>query len=314
MRLEIFEPIIMNHPHVTIIILNWNGKDNTIECIESVEKIDYPRYDILLIDNGSDDDSVHTFRSLYKEHTRIKLIENRKNLGFAEGSNIGIREAIKNKSDYILLLNNDTVVKEDFLGKIVDVGKTNKKYGIIGPKIYFYGKDNIIYSAGGGVIKRLGQPLHIGLFKEDKGQYNREGKTGFITGCALLIKREVVEKIGLIDENYFLYFEDLDWNLNAQRKGYLSVFVPDSIIWHKASSSSGYKSPNYYYYMTRNRILFVRKNYSLFSLLFLFLPYFIIYRYLWTIIKLVFNKRWEHIKAVNRGVWWHVRRDEGGFS
>ncbi|MCC6544980.1 MAG: glycosyltransferase family 2 protein [Nitrospirae bacterium] len=294
-----------HYPHVTIIILNWNGKDDTIECLKSVEKINYADYDILLIDNGSDDDSVKVFKNLYHNNPRIRLIENEKNLGFAEGNNIGIREALKRGSDYILLLNNDTVVKDDFLGELVKVGEEDKRYGIIGPKIYFWGVKKIIYAAGGGVIGRLGQPLLTGLLREDRGQYDKEGETGFITGCALLIRREAVEKTGLLDEDYFFFFEDLDWNIRAKREGFLIAYAPKSIVWHRASSAVGFKSPNYYYYMTRNRILFVRKNFSVFSFIFLFLPYFIFYRYLWLITKLSVNRKWEHVRAVNRGVWWH---------
>lgn len=295
------------YPFVTIIVLNWKGKDDTVECINSINRISYPNYKILLIDNASDDDSVIVFRRLYKGEPRIKLIENKENLGFAEGSNIGIREALKEGSDYILLLNNDTVVKADFLNELVKKGESERKYGIIGPKIYFWDKKNIINSAGGRIIKRLGQPLLFGLFKEDKGQYDKVVETGFITGCALLIKKEVIETIGLLDKDYFFFFEDMDWNIKAQMADYSSVFVPTSIIWHKASSSVGYKSPNYYYYMTRNRILFVRKNCSFFSLVFLFLPYFVIYRYLWLVAKLAFNNKWKHIQAINSGVWWNIK-------
>src|SRR3989339_346256 len=125
----------MNKPLVYILILNWNGKEDTLECLSSLKKIDYPNYKTIVIDNGSTDDSV---KIINKKYPKIKIIENKKNLGYAEGNNVGIRYALKNKADYVLILNNDTIVDKKFLTELVKVGESNEKVGIVGPNVYCY--------------------------------------------------------------------------------------------------------------------------------------------------------------------------------
>jgi GT2 family glycosyltransferase len=292
----------MTPPKVTIIILNWNGKEDTIECLESLKHITYPNYEILLVDNGSTDGSVECFRERYPE---IEIIENGENLGFAEGNNVGIQRAMDKSADYVLLLNNDTVVDPEFLGELVKVAENNEKIWIVGPKIYYYfyeGRKDVIWFAGGKILRNFGQPFHSGLHKIDKGQYDKLKNVDFISGCASLIKMEAIKQIGLLDTDYFAYFEDLDFNINVSKAGYKIVYSPNSKIWHKASSTSGFMSPMYIYFHTRNRILFVRKNSNDFNFLFLFLPYFFIIRIIIPFFMFAIKNRWDNISALVDGI------------
>jgi len=241
------------NPKVFIIILNWNGRDDTLECLKSLKNNDYPNYEVVIIDNGSKD-------KFSISDSKIKVIYNKKNLGFSKGNNIGIKYALENNADYILLLNNDTIVSNNFLSKIVKVAESNNNYGIIGPKIYFPDSKRIWF-AGGKINWLYNKGTMRGFNEIDHGQYNKPEiqETDYITCCCALIKKEVIEKIGLIPEEYFLYYEDTDWSLKAQKQGYRCVFVPSAIIWHKGSKSSIAESSSYIYYHIRNGLILAKK-------------------------------------------------------
>lgn len=291
----------MNHPPVSIVILNWNGWEDTIECLESLFQIDYPNYHVILVDNASDDDSVEKIRDycsgnlkvessffrynpknkpihlfehddkfdnakvpVKKENSSFKyitLIKNHKNYGFPGGNNVGIIFALKFfKSDYILLLNNDTVVEDNFLGELVQKGECHADIGILGPKIYFYKEPQTIWSAGCKISWKLSRGIQIGCNEQDRGQYNKQKEVDYVSGSAFLIKSEVIQKIGLMDEKYFLYFEETDWTLRANQVSYKSLYVPNAMIWHKISrSGGGITNPVGLYYITRNRWIFMKK-------------------------------------------------------
>ena len=253
------------------------------------------------MDNGSTDGSVECFRERYPG---MEIIENGENLGFAEGNNVGIRRAMDEGADYVLLLNNDTVVDPEFLGELVKVADGDENIGIVGPKIYYYdydGRNDVIWFAGGNVLRRIGQPFHYGLHKIDKGQYDKMKNVDFITGCALLIKQEVVGIVGLLDVDYFAYFEDLDYNIKVSKARYSIVYSPKAKIWHKGSSTSGFMSTTYIYFHTRNRILFVKKNAHKFDFLVLFLPYFIVIRVIRSLFMFITKRKWDSIKALVNG-------------
>jgi len=291
----------MNEPTVAIVILNWNGWEDTIECLESVYQINYSNYKVVLVDNNSSDESVDKIIDYLNGKIKIKseffkynednkpigivkyskeeseskendkknlthdnhliLIENDKNYGFAEGNNIGMRYALKTlDADYILLLNNDTVVHKDFLQEMVNVGETNENIGIIGPKICYYDKPEIIWCIGGKIDWKFARGMHVGTNEVDNGQYNEMKDFDYVSGSAFLIKKEVIDKIGLMDEKFFLYFEESDLALRAFKEGYKSVYAPEAKIWHKVSKSGGgISKPIGLYYITRNRWLFMKK-------------------------------------------------------
>ncbi len=290
----------MNAPKVSIIILNWNGVQDTSECLESLRQITYENYDVTLVDNGSEGRDADILREGFGEW--VHVIANERNYGFAEGNNIGMRRALKDSEpDYVLLLNNDTIVDPAFLTELVEVAESDSEIGIVGPKIYYYDEPTRIHFAGGTYLRRIGQPFHIGQDEEDEGQYDETKETGYITACALLIKKGVIEDIGLLDKDYFAYYEDLDWTVKARQRGHRVVFVPRSKVWHRVSSASGIGTPLYTYFSTRNRILFVRKNASMLDFVLLFLPYFLAVRFVGPLLLFIIHRRWRAIEALIAG-------------
>jgi len=256
---------------VAIVILNWNQPDLTIETISSFLKINPVKffYHIYLVDNGSTDNSFQKFLKLYKNNQTITLLRTKLNLGYAGGNNFGIKKALFKKHDYVLIANNDIVVSPDFLEKLIDVSQNNPK-SILFPKIYFapgyeYHHDRYRKSELGKVIWALGGKIdwnnvyasNIAIDEVDKGQYNDTNFIiDFISGCCLLVPIDVFKKIGLFDDRYFLYLEDVDFSKRAQKMGYKLHLVPDSIIWHLNSASSSPSSDLQNYFINRNRLLF----------------------------------------------------------
>jgi len=195
---------------------------------------------------------------------KLILIKNEKNYGFAEGNNIGIRFSLSNlKPDYILLLNNDTVVDALFLHFLTEQMINNKSIGFSCPKIYYYdfnGEKNIINFAGGKIDMNRGVSSHIGLDSRDNGQYDSDRMVDWAEGSCILVKSKMINRIGLLDRKYFAYWEELDWCLQGKKQGWQTWFVPKAKIWHKIARSTQTKSGRLYFYMTRNRIFFMRKN------------------------------------------------------
>ena len=244
-------------PEVFITILNWNGKKDTLECLSSLKKIAYKNYEIILVDNGSKDDSVKEIKKNFPDMT---IIKNKENLGFAEGSNIGIRHALKKKADYILLLNNDAIVDKRFLSEMMKVAESDRKIGIVCPKVYFYSKPEILQYAGLRFDITRGKSVLKGYNEEDIGQFDDIMEMDFCGGTCMLVKRGMFEKVGLFDEDYFAYFEDNDFGFRVRKEGYKIMFCPKAKIWHKVSTSSGgQENPIKEHYMSRNRIIFMRK-------------------------------------------------------
>jgi GT2 family glycosyltransferase len=243
---------------VGIIILNWNQEKDTSDCLSSLAKIDYPNYEVILVDNGSTDGSPDRIKAKFPE---ITLIKNGVNLGFAEGNNVGIRHLLSKPFDYALLLNNDTVVEPNFLSGLVNAAEREKEAGILGPKIYYFDDPNKFWFAGGFISRLTGRPYHRGLNRIDSGQYDDIAEVDFITGCAMLIRRDVLEKLKGLDPDYFNSYEDADFSLRARALGYKLLYVPGSRIKHKFAQAMGGKfSPFYIYYRVRNSLIFLRKN------------------------------------------------------
>ena len=243
------------HPKVSIILLNWNNPDDTIECLESLKQITYPHYDIIVVDNHSTDDSIIKLESI----DNIFIIKNDSNVGFAGGNNVGIEYALKKSADYVLLLNNDTVVDKDFLSNLIKKIQPEKEVGIVGGKIYYYDDPQKIWAAGGGITKFAKRTFQYGENKKDAGQFNTEKEVDFISGCCMLVRKEVFEKIGVLDKAYFMYYEDVDFCLRTKK--YFGIkYVPTATIWHKVSGTS-IKSFRDYYRM-RNYFLLLNNRYE----------------------------------------------------
>jgi len=226
----------MGQPSVSVILVNWNGRNDTLECLHSLAKVSYAPMHIIMVDNASADDSVDAVK---REFPSVEMIPNKTNLRFAGGNNIGIKHALERGSDYILLLNNDTTVDAEFLTELVKAADADPGIGMVGAKIYYYDDPKRIWFAGGRIEWWKGWISHIGLREEDRGQYDTARAVDYITGCCLLVKRPVIEKIGNLDEQFFMYGEDVDWCLRVCKAGFRLVYEPKAKIWHKLSVSAG---------------------------------------------------------------------------
>lgn len=223
----------MGFPKVSIIILNWNGVADTEECLESLKRISYPNYEVIIVDNASSGNDVGILTERYGKYATI--IANPKNDGFPEGNNVGIRHALSRDCDYCLLLNNDTIVHPEFLTELVK-HTDDKAIGIAGSKIYNYFEPKRIDSAGGEAWYWLMQLRNKGP-EEDIGQFEEIADRDFIFANSMLIRREVLEKVGLLDPYFFYGIEEYDFCLRVKRSGYRIIYVPTSIIWHKSGRS-----------------------------------------------------------------------------
>jgi GT2 family glycosyltransferase len=261
-----------------IVVLNWNGKRLTTECLDSLKEIDYSNYEILLVDNGSTDGSQEYFRAQYPE---IVLLENEADLGFADGNNVGIRHAMNGRADYVLLLSNDTVVHAQFLSELVHVAERDLRIGFVGPKIYYHdrrGQRDVIAFAGGCVNLWIGKARNIGEGEKDTGQYEDIKEVNYLQGSCLMVKREVVQRIGLLDSTFFAYWEETDWCVRGCHAGYTLMFVPNAKIWHRVAASTGEVQRRYLF--TRNLFWFMKKRatgkqYLSFLLYFFFVQFWI---------------------------------------
>lgn len=225
-----------NKPLVAIVLLNWNGEAVTLECLKSLRKISYKRNHIILVDNGSTDGSVPAIRKAFRT---VEILEMGKNLGFARGANVGMRRALQRGADLLMLLNNDTVVDPQFVDFMVDTLLSDPSIGMVSPKIYYYAEPNRIWFAGGTMSMWSGTLRHVGIREYDTGQYDTVREIPNACGCCLLARRTVVEKIGLLDESFYLYTEDADWVMRARRAGYRVFYEPRAKVWHKVSVDSG---------------------------------------------------------------------------
>ncbi len=253
----------MNYPEVSIIILNWNGVRDTLACLKSLKKITYPNYRVIVIDNGSSGNDAEILKKEYGDY--IHLIANERNYGFAEGNNIGIRYALE-KSNYVLLLNNDTVVHPKFLDELVKITEQDHSIGIAGPKIYFYSSRKRLQFTTAKINMWTGRAIHFGAGEIDQGNSNNVQETDYCQGSCFLIRKEVVQKIGFMDIDYFAYWEESDYCIRAKKEGFRIVHCPRAKIWHKGllkmwdkDSSSNARSVAVYYFF-RNTFLFMRKN------------------------------------------------------
>lgn len=242
---------------VCIIILNWNGSRDTIECVESCLRLDYSPFEIVLVDNGSEDGSEELLR---KAFPGLKLLQTGANLGYAGGNNAGIRYALTKNVDYVWLLNNDAVADSNALGPLVAHAEKDPSIGMAGSKIRSQSDPAVLLYAGGRLDSGTGNTEHVGYGCVDKGQFDHPSDTGYITGCSLLVKQRVLEDIGLMNEDYFLYYEETDWCARATGKGYRLAYVPESVVFHKESVSVRKVGGVMNYYLTRNRLYFIGRN------------------------------------------------------
>jgi len=253
---------------IVIVTVNFNTEKDTLVLLNSIEKIEYNSYDleIIIVDNGSKVKFVLP-RNFKK---KVILIRSEENTGFSGGFNIGIEKALEQGADYVLVINNDTLLRPMMIENLLKVLESNEKIGIVTPKIYFakghefhksrYGKKElgkVFWYAGGYMDWANITSVHRGVDEVDKGQYDKTEKTEFASGCCMLIKKEVFEKVGIFNEKYFLYYEDADFNQRVKKAEFDIFYVPSASLVHvNAASTGGSGSILQDYYITRNRLLF----------------------------------------------------------
>jgi GT2 family glycosyltransferase len=210
------------------------------------------------VDNGSVDGSG---RKLAQDFPDVRVIFNDKNLGFTGGNNVGMRDALARETDYLLLLNNDTIVAPNFLTELINVAESDERIGMVNPKIYYFEPADKIWYAGGEYVPWKTFPIHVGLRESDVGSYDQTKEVSFVSGCALLVRAEAARKIGLLDEIFFVGYEDVDWSVRTLRAGYKAMYAPASIVWHRDSyvtkKSMGFAIRDFY--NMRNAVLCARK-------------------------------------------------------
>lgn len=245
------------HPEceLSIITINYNGLKDTCALIESIPFND--KMEVIVVDNASTNDESS---EIERRYPYVKIIRSNQNLGFAGGNNLGIKAA---KGKYLFLVNNDTIFKEFNIQALIDRLESSDTIGLVCPKIRFSWGTNPIQFAGYTPLSKVTvRNQAIGFGKEDKGQYETAHPTPYAHGAAMLIKREALEKVGLMPECYFLYYEELDWSMMFTRAGYQIWYEPACTIYHKESQATGQNSPLRTYYITRNRLLLVKRNYK----------------------------------------------------
>lgn len=281
---------------ISIIILNWNGCEVTIDCLNSLRKITYPNFNIVMVDNGSTDNSVEKIVSNFRDEVDILKLD--QNYGFTGGNNQGIRYAIdKYNPDYLLLLNNDTTVQKDFLDELLANIVTSKYIYAAVPKIYYHKNKNVLWFAGGSISKFTGIVKHFGIDKVDNGEYDVKEATQFMNGCCALISRKCIDEIGLLDDIFFANSEDADYSLRIMQAGHQILYVPTAIVYHKVSQAFESNKGKWlaFYLAARGLVLIQKKHVSKLIWPFCFAWFFVRWM-LYLTIKLAFLK---DIKSIN---------------
>lgn len=286
---------------VSIITINFNQPLLTELFLDSVATLNtYPAIEIIVVDNGSLENPIKSWQSLYPE---VRFIRSEKNLGFAGGNNLGIRHA---KGEYFFLVNNDTEFTAGLIENLVSVLDSRPKVGVISPKILYFDQPNIIQYAGYSAMNmNTGRNRCVGQMEQDLGQYDDStGPTGYVHGAAMMIRKEAINKAGLMPELFFLYYEEMDWCEKIRKAGFEIWFEPKAKIYHKESMSVGKKSLLKEYFMCRNRILFIRRNAPWFSRI-IFYFHFLLLVSPRNLIGYLLAGNIAHARQFLRGIWWN---------
>lgn len=279
---------------ISVITINYNGLEDTCALIESIPFNE--NMEVIVVDNASNNQEAE---AITKKYPKVKVIKSEKNLGFAGGNNLGIKAA---QGKYLFLINNDTIFKEFNIQALINRIESNPNIGIVCPKIRFAWDNNPIQYTGYTPLSRITvRNRAIGFGENDHGQYDTAHPTPYAHGAAMLIRRDAIDKVGLMPECYFLYYEELDWSMMFTRAGYQIWYEPTCTIYHKESQATGQNSPLRTYYLTRNRLLLVRRNPQAFNkpLAYLYLIGIVAVR---DILKYTFMRRLDLVKTIFRAL------------
>lgn len=295
----------MPEPLVSLITVHYDQPEATGELLESLRYVTYPNLEIFVVDNGSPRYGVE---SLIPDFPEVTFLKSPVNLGFAGGNNLAMKQT---RGAYLLFLNNDTEVEPGFLEPLVEWLETKPHAGLASPKIrYFHGDRRIQYAGATEINPYTGQNRFFGTGQPDDGRFDQSGPTPYVHGAAMLVSREVLKKTGPMDERFFLYYEELDWCARARRDGFTAWYVAESVVFHKESLSTGRQSPLKLYYLTRNRLLFMRRNVPPGPRL-VFLAFFSLLATPKHTLRLLLGCRYADLRAYWRGIGWNLAHGAG---
>ncbi|GAB3947662.1 glycosyltransferase family 2 protein [Spirosoma harenae] len=288
-------------PLVSIITINYNQAEVTRQFLDSTRFLTYPNYEIIVVDNAS----VEPFHSHIDpaNYPHLRIVRSEVNTGFTGGNNLGIQEA---KGDFLFIVNNDTELSPNILEELLKPFSENDQVGVTCPKIRFFDAPQLVQYAGYNPANMYtGTATAIGFNQEDDGRFDKPTSTNFAHGCAMMVSRQVINRVGRFAERFFLYYEELDWSQRIRNAGYLIYYQPSATILHKESASVGQNSPLRTYYMTRNRILFVRRHSSFRQrvIFYLFFTGCVLPKHL---VSYLATGKLTHAKAFIEGAFWNL--------
>ncbi len=295
------QPTSMKKPFISIVTINYGQSKVTNQLLDSLQKLTWPNFEILIVDNNSENED---YKHINTAYSNTQLIRSDYNRGFAGGNNLGIKYA---KGDYILLLNNDTEVVSGFIEPMVEIFDNEPDAGIVSPKIKFFYNPNYIQYAGFTPMNPFTLRMNaIGSKKNDDGSFDTVNETPFAHGCAMMIRADVIRKVGLMPEEYFLYYEEHDWSTSIRRAGYKIFYQPKSVVFHKESISVQKSSPLKTYYLNRNRILYMRRNFSVLNRIASW-TYLLLVSIPVNLVRYILASDNKHLKAYRSAILWNFR-------
>lgn len=292
-------------PKVFVLILNWNGRDLTIECVNSVLSSDYPEFEVVVIDNGSVDGSVYALQEKFGK--RITVIKNRRNLGYARGFNVGLRYGfIEKGADYCLVMNNDTIIDAKAITELVKIAEADSRIGFVTGKVYFYDEPNVLQTVGKKEDPIRWNGDHIGFGEVDNGQYDKIGERFFADDIFTLVSKNLYREIGGYNPMFFLQGEEYDWQARAKAKGFKIMYTPNAKLWHKVSMTLGKQSAKKAYYDARNPMLVIlfHKPPDFFRRFFWYHLRGTVLTSLRCVKRLLFNNAFKNLQGLLSALWW----------
>ena len=288
-------------PLISVITLNYNQTKVTGEFLRSLQKVTYPNLEVIVVDNNS---AVDPTSELKQEYPAAVIIRSPQNLGFTGGNNLGMKES---NGEYVFIVNNDTEVTESVFERMLEGFAADKRVGVVSPKIRYFDQPDRLQFAGFTEINPFtGRNRGIGHLEVDRGQHDQGSFSPYAHGAAMLVKREVMDTVGVFPELFFIYYEELDWSSQITRAGYKIYYQPAALIFHKESITMGRESAIKAYYHNRNRILFMRRNFRTYQLCCFYL-FFLGFTTPKTVAKYVLKKQWEHLRSFRRALAWNLR-------
>ncbi|MCG8310205.1 MAG: glycosyltransferase family 2 protein [Cytophagales bacterium] len=287
-------------PLVSIITINFNNLKVTLELLLSIEECTYQNLQVIVVDNGSERDPTDEIKRKFAE---VTVIRSEKNLGFSAGNNLGSKYA---KGEFIFFVNNDTLFAENVIERLLDPFREIENLAIVSPKVIYYESPNIIQYAGSTEINALtGRNKVVGQGEVDNDELYKSGETFFAHGAAMIIKKDMLQLIGGFPEIYFLYYEEMDYSYRIRRSGYRIYYYNKAVIYHRVSYSTGEDSPLKTYYMTRNRIMFMQRNFNGFQFT-VFILFFVFFTIPKNSLRYLMHMRYDLLKAFFNAIKWNL--------